>query len=751
MPSAFRLSPTHSDVHRRRPSAARLPAFVCAVLLAGIPGSSIRADDVPPPPLQFRADGYVRIDQSPSGVVLDDLTNELRRLQAQADRGGKSLLILELAALDAKLDDVLMLVDLLVSAEYDRVHTVAWLPTDVRGPLAVAPLVCREIVMHPDAALGPVATSGDDLSAGLTERMLGLAGRRRNPRVPPVVFRAMIDPAQTLVRIDIASNDGEQETRVVAPEEVTLLRDAGVEIADVRVLKPANQEGLFSGEEAFREGFLVAATARDQSELAARYGLDSAELAAERKPAQVSRPALIRVEGEITPLLSSYLKRQIDRAVERRCDLLIIEIESPGGLLQDSLELAFQLADLREQGVRTVAYIPRDAVSGGALIALGCDEIYLHAFGKIGDAGPIMQTFDGQVHRAPEKIVSYLREVVRELAELKDRPAAVLMAMVDRDLEVFEATHRQTGRRTYLSAAEIAADPETWAEGPMVPESAKDLLLFVNGRRAHDLQIAESPVEGLATLRTRLGIAPGVELVAAERTWLDDTVFVLNTNFMTGALFFLGIVLLFVELHITSGLAGILSAVCFGVFFWSKFLGGTAGWLEVMLFMIGLACIAIELFIIPGFGVFGVAGGLLLLGSLVMAGVTMNDLDRGAAIGQSLSTAKTLGLAIVCTIGAGAVLSHFLPRIPILNAMILTPPNLGEPPRTSGVGVTPDPGGLTGQRGVATTVLRPSGKIRVNGQLLDAVSSAGFIEEGTPIEIVEVASNRMIVRRVEST
>ncbi|MCA9056251.1 MAG: hypothetical protein KDA75_20620, partial [Planctomycetaceae bacterium] len=178
----------------------------------------------------------------------------------------------------------------------------------------------------------------------------------------------------------------------------------------------------------------------------------------------------------------------------------------------------------------------------------------------------------------------------------------------------------------------------------------------------------------------------------------------------------------------------------------SKFLGGTAGWLEVVLFMLGLACLAIELFLIPGFGVFGVAGGMLVLGSLVMAGVTLSDLDRGVALSQSFSTAKTLGLAIICTIGAGMVLSHYLPKMPLFSSMILSPPTLSENPYASTSTPRPDPRGLTGQQGVAFTMLRPSGKIRVHGELLDAVSNAGYIAAGTPIEIMEVASNRMIVR-----
>ena len=194
------------------------------------------------------------------------------------------------------------------------------------------------------------------------------------------------------------------------------------------------------------------------------------------------------------------------------------------------------------------------------------------------------------------------------------------------------------------------------------------------------------------------------------------------------------------------GIFGIGAALCFGVFFWSKFLGGTADWLEVLLFMLGFACLAIEIFVIPGFGVFGLAGGLLILGSLVMANITLNDLDRGASLDQTVHAARSLGLAILGVIVSATALSHFLPRIPILNSIILAPPEVSHAGTSGGASRLPDESGLTGQRGTAVTMLRPSGKIRVQGRLLDAASTSGFVEPGTAIEVVSVSGNRVTVR-----
>lgn len=721
-----------------------LGLVLCLSLLVGTTGAD-EGSERPAP----AAGRYLSLGPDWSASQSGQVRNAGSGLARRAAGTESVRLTLELQPGAGTLTEVLDLAEYLASGELRDVSTVAWVPQSLTGPRVLLAIACREIVLHPDAVLGDIA-AGQVISPELRGRIERLAARRTNPQVSPALVTAMLDPSVTLVRIHLHQPADGAATRIVLSDELPVLRAAGIQPQDLQILKPPGTVGTFSGAQAAAEGFLVAHTARNTEELAALFQWEASELTRTMAVGPVQRPALIQVTGEITPQLAAFLNRQIDRAEASAADAIIFEINSPGGLLQESLDLAYRIAGLREQGIRTVAYVERDAVSGAAIISLGCDEIYLHPTGKIGDAGPITLQ-DGVIHRAPEKIVSYLREVMRELAELKGRPPAVLMAMVDRELDVFPVTHRDTGKTWYLTQAEIDAARGAWIAGPHVPEAAQDLLLFVNGRRAHELQIAEPPVDSLAELRTRLGVPEGLPLTAVQQTWLDDTVFILNTNAVTGLLFFLGVILLFVELHFMIGLAGILAAMCFGVFFWSKFLGGTAGWLEVVLFLLGLACLALEIFVIPGFGVFGLAGGLLVLGSLVMAGSTLSTLDQGVALSQSLATLRTLGLALVAVIGAGIGLSHFLPRIPLLNAMILAPPQSADAAPARSAARRGEGSRLLGRQGITATMLRPAGKVRIDGELLDAVSTAGFIEPGAPVEVAEVASNRLVVRLVQPT
>ncbi len=468
-------------------------------------------------------------------------------------------------------------------------------------------------------------------------------------------------------------------------------------------------------------------------------------------PGTYDHVALIDVQGMIDPLLDSFLKRQIDRAVADGAKLIIFEIQSPGGLLWNSRDLAYTIADLEDRDVRTVAFIQGEALSGATIIALGCDEIYMTRHATMGDAGPIETGEGGQFERAPEKILSFLRETMETLADRKGRPSALAVAMADKDMVVYEVTNKNTGDQWFMSDDQLHDAGDEWVKGRMVPETSVDNLLTINGVRAHELKLAERPVADLDELKERLGVPPDVRPKKVARTWIDDTVFLLNTNVVTGILFFLGIVFIYLELHFMSGLLGILSALCFGIFFWSKFLGGTAGWLEVILFALGFACLALELFVIPGFGVFGVTGAILIFAALVMASQTFGNLEPNQDFSEATRTMATLSTSIIAVIVMAMALSRFLPRIPILNQMILTPPGMDtlqspDEPRLHPGLATDDGNSYVGRTGTALTVLRPAGKARLGGEMLDVVSDGPFVQQGRPIEVVAVSGNRIVVR-----
>ncbi len=255
---------------------------------------------------------------------------------------------------------------------------------------------------------------------------------------------------------------------------------------------------------------------------------------------------------------------------------------------------------------------------------------------------------------------------------------------------------------------------------------------------------------GFDDLKARLGLPANLEPARIAKTWVDDLIFTLNRPLVTGLLLTIAIICLYLDLHFMTGLLGIVAVVCFALFFWARFLGGTAGTLEIMLFLIGLACLALEIFVVPGTGVFGVSGGVLLVVSLVMASQTFGNIEPGRDLSEMTSTLKVVAATIVAVVMVASLLSRFLPRVPMFSEMILTPPGLTDADFTEAPRLKPEvtasPPVMLESPGVAVTALRPAGKARIDGKLYDVVSNGTYIPADTPIRVQSVQGNHIVVR-----
>lgn len=682
--------------------------------------------------------------------ITDEALGAVRRLsvdlQAKATaENRKAVLVLELSAGTSQFHHAYALAKFLTGEPLSRVTTVAFVPEKVTGYNVLVALACQEIVLHPDAMLGDIGR-GSRLPPDELTIVRELAAKRHNKRVTEALALGLSDPALEILQLTIDLGNGEREKRLVTVAEARQLRDQGLAIVNSVTLKEAGTPWLISGTVARAEDILAASTAQTRREVADVYHLPLESLRERASTETLSDVAYIELKDEINPLFFAFAQRQIERVSSQGIKLIVFEIDSPGGSLLYSRDLAFLIADLEKRGIRSVAYIPREAISGGAIVALGCDEIYMHPDSRIGDAIPI-QFEEGRFIAADGKVLSIETQMLRELAHRKNRPSALLEAMADANLPVFEVTHRTNGRTWYMSEDEIHQAGDEWLKGARVPESRDGVAITVSGRRAAELRIAEPTVADETELRERLGVPADLPFRRIGRTWVDNTVFILNNGWVTGFIFFLGIIFLYVELHTMTGLFGILSVLSFGIFFWSKVLGGTAGGLEIILFLIGLGCLAMEIFVIPGFGVFGVSGILLVLGSLVMASQSFSGLSLQYDMLKAGQTLTVLGVSLMAVVCTGYLLSHFLPKIPFLKDMVLSPPGAGL---EGGPRLRPDlelqSNPLLGARGTALTVLRPAGKARLNGEMLDVVSDGPFIDQGAAIEVVQVAGNRIVVR-----
>jgi membrane-bound ClpP family serine protease len=234
-----------------------------------------------------------------------------------------------------------------------------------------------------------------------------------------------------------------------------------------------------------------------------------------------------------------------------------------------------------------------------------------------------------------------------------------------------------------------------------------------------------------------------------EPGWADTLIDTLGSPQVAWILLLIGGAAVYLEAKTPGiGLGGLIGALCFLVFFWARFLGGTAEWLEVLLFLAGIGLLLVEIFVLPGFGIFGLMGGLCVITSVILASQTFyiprNDYQLGQFRDSMVSVAAA-GIGIVAAIG---MLRRFLPHTPMFNQVMLEPPRGTELEHIASNEVLASFSHLLGMHGATTTPLTPAGKARFGDQVVDVVSDGEFIERGTEVVVVQARANRVVVKPV---
>ena len=472
------------------------------------------------------------------------------------------------------------------------------------------------------------------------------------------------------------------------------------------------------------------------------------------RPNQFSRPAIIEFKGPIDHKLKTYFDNRFAAAKKAKSDLLIIEIDSPGGLRDESLEMARKLRDC--DWAYTVALITKEAISGGALVSLGCDEIMIDPNATFGDIGEIeFNQITGVLRSIEPKINSYLVVNARAIAESKGRSPDLAEAFVDRNVLVYVQTdldaEQGKGKLKFVSVrVEDPIKPD--APWQLVPETRAERYLTLTGLRAVELELAQGHQHSRELAATEFSFDLNMAHVY-HPTMTDTVVHVLNNPFVTGLLVLIGLVALYFEFSAPGiSIGGLLAGLCAVLFFWSRFLGGTSGWLEVILFLAGIVFLFTEVFVLPGFGFPGVIGLALLFSSVILAGQDFVFPQTADQWNQSLTSMLILLCSGVGFIIAAVFISKRMGSIPIFNKMILTPPPIesdktqtkdGKPIQQSHPSVS------VGDWGQSESLLRPAGRARFGGRSFDVVSDGSFVEAGTQVRVIRIKGNIITVSVVD--
>ena len=193
------------------------------------------------------------------------------------------------------------------------------------------------------------------------------------------------------------------------------------------------------------------------------------------------------------------------------------------------------------------------------------------------------------------------------------------------------------------------------------------------------------------------------------------------------------------------------AAVAFLLFFWSRFLDGTADWLEVLLFLGGVFFLLLELLVLPGFGIFGLGGGVMILVSLVLATQTFVFPRTESQMVELRHSLTIVTAATLLVIASSIALRRYLPNAPVFRKLLLAPTPEEELVDLDYRESLADFSHLIGEQGMATTNLMPAGKAEFNGQLVDVISEGLPIDRGSAIVVVKARGNRVLVRVVDAS
>lgn len=412
----------------------------------------------------------------------------------------------------------------------------------------------------------------------------------------------------------------------------------------------------------------------------------------------------IDIREEISPGMARQVSKAMNEARTAGATSILIEMNTYGGLLDaaDSIRTL-----LLNSPIPVYVLIDNNAASAGALIAIACNKIYMREGASIGAATVVTSNAEA----LPDKYQSFMRSMMRATAEARKRNPKVAEAMVD---------------------------------GSMVVEGLNDSgkVVTLTSREAVQWGFCDGIANDARSALRQAGITD-YKLIRFQPTWLDRFIGFLVHPAVSGVLILLMLGGLYYELQQPGiGFPLIVALAGAVLYFAPLYLEGLAENWEILIAFIGIVLIGLEIFIIPGFGIAGISGISLLLFGLTSSLLNNDGLDYSGVSGYAFIES----IAVVLTGIAGALAlfilaSKVFAESPVFKKMVLATEMNAAAGYSAAIDL-PAPG----TRGTASTLLRPSGKVKIGDQQYTASSESGFIEAGTAIEVIAVSGGNLVVR-----
>jgi membrane-bound ClpP family serine protease len=648
----------------------------------------------------------------------------------------------------SRLGSCLDLSRFLISNDVSSVELLAYVPgpkghVDVLDPGAQAPkseltghavlvaLACNHLVMHRDSFIGQAGIDEQAIDDGLRNTYQQIAAQRLV--LPVEVALCMLDPNQSLYRVDL----GEGRSVFVAKGELLRLEAEGKAVQSETINEPGSLP-IFASD-TLSQFQLLRHRVEARRDIAERFRLSPDALEGDPSLGVPWRAVQLALNGAIDERQASWVIGALGQ-IDPKVNLIIVTVDSEVGNAAQSLRIANRIADFPSDTTRTVAYVPRSARGNPVLIAMACDHIVMAPDAVLG----------GGVRKDVQSNTAAMKEPIQELAAKVERDWSLLAALVDPANSVQLWSHKTTAQLRIMSREQHAElddeDRDNWL--PLRDLSAAD---GISGREAESMFVARYLVDDPSQLKALYQLQG--EPLTLTPTWTERLVqglarFV-TRPWVTAWLLFGAMFFLMTEMSTPGiGLPGLLGTICLLLFFWGQSFNGNVHWLEVLLFVAGMAFVLLELFVLPGTGILGLGGVGMIFVAIVLAMQTF-IIPRTREDFSRLPISLSMVFAAVAGVFVALILFRkYLSQMPIFKRLMLDTPQSDESlrdidERESLVNWNH----LLGQHGQTVTPLVPAGKAKFGTEVVDVISDGTLVETHCPVVVTEVSGNRVVVQR----
>ena len=419
---------------------------------------------------------------------------------------------------------------------------------------------------------------------------------------------------------------------------------------------------------------------------------------------------VMEIKSEIDPRVTRYVELALKHAEDGKADIVIIEMDTYGGVLTDAKDIVDKIMGFKKP---IWVFVNSDAASAGALISIACDSIYMSPGASIGAATVV----DASGERAPDKYQSYMRSIMRSTAEENGRNPTIAEGMVDERVQIDSVKK----------------------EGQVITFSTSEAIRY---------GYCEGKVESIEEILKKNKISD-YELDRFHLSRTDKIIAFFLNPFISGLLILAIIGGIYFEMQAPGvGFAGLVALVALVLYLVPYYLNGLAENWEIIAFFVGVALIGLEIFVIPGFGVAGIAGIAVTVISLILIMlnndafnfefVPMTDIvvAFAAAAGGLLG-----GVVVLFVVGARLADTGLYKRVALTDTQ----------DRKEGYTSSFNPNDMKGKKGIAETVLRPAGKVMIEGRLYDAFTRGEYVEKGQTVEVLSETGSSLQVKKIELT